>query len=108
MLSVQVWITLRENERGFAEKEDTMFSVGGPEAFWLNVANIVLGLVTVIAFVAVFGGALVEVVERLRQRAPARSKFDVHSLTVPVLGPTMADGGDKMKEHERHEENEEN
>jgi hypothetical protein len=77
-----------------------MFSVGGPEAFWLNVANIALGLVTLIAFIAVFGGALVEIVERLKQRSPARAKSDAHSLTVPILGATMADGGEKVEDRE--------
>ncbi len=76
------------------------------EAFWLNVTNAVLGLVTLIAFAAVFGGIAIEVGERAWKRIVAFARGNPHALRVPDLGPTMADGGDRTKDRDgtKHDE----
>ena len=76
------------------------------EAFWLNVTNAVLGLVTLIAFAAVFGGIAIEVGERAWKRVLAFVRDDPHALRVPDLGPTMADGGDRTKDRDDEERDE--
>lgn len=65
-----------------------------PGTFWLNVINSVLGIVTIIGFVAVIGAVLADMVRRARKRA-ASTVEDIHILRAPVLGVTMADGGEK-------------
>ncbi len=64
-----------------------------PKTFWLNLTNIALGVVTLLCFVAVGWGVLVEAFKRLRQRAGAAVHADDHAFAVPGLGLTMADGG---------------
>ncbi len=81
-----------------------MVNWADPETFWLNVINAALGAVTVIALVIVVGGILVEVMGRLRKRL-ASAVGDSHALHLPVLGPTMADGGERVrgrKEDDNH------
>ena len=73
-----------------------MVDWGDPGTFWLNVTNAALGIFTVVAFVIVAGGVVMELVERLRKRA-ASAAADAHTLHVPMLGLTMADGGEKIK-----------
>ena len=72
-----------------------MVDWGDTETFWLNVTNAVLGLVTLIAFATVVGAVLVEVLAKVRKRV-ASAVEDFHTLTAPVLGTTMADGGEKI------------
>lgn len=72
-----------------------MLDWGDPETFWLNVTNVVLGLVTLVALAVMVGAVLVEVLERVRKRV-ASAVEDAHILPVPVLGTTMADGGEKL------------
>ena len=70
-----------------------MFDWSDPNTFWLNVTDIVLGLVT-LACVAIVGTAVLrEVFSRLAKRVRA----DSHALAVPELGLTMADGGEPVK-----------
>ena len=66
-----------------------MFNFTDPQTFWLNVTNSVLGIVTLVCFIAVTVSAVKEFVERLR----APKTADDHSLYVSDLGLTMADGG---------------
>jgi len=71
-----------------------MFNFSDPQTFWLNVTNSVLGLVTIVCFIAVSVSAIKELVERLR----APETADDHSLYVGELGLTMADGGKPVDE----------
>lgn len=68
------------------------------QVFWLNVTNIVLGLVT-LACVLVIGFAALR---EIRQRAKAKERVEVddHSFVVNGLGVTMADGGKKTADDE--------
>jgi hypothetical protein len=72
-----------------------MANWGDPETFWLNVTNAFLGIVTAAAFLVVAGAVLNEVLVRVRKRI-ASAVGDLHTLHVPALGPTMADGGEKI------------
>ena len=79
--------------------------------FWLNMTNFALGMITVLALVVVFGAVswdlLVRKVHRARELGSMDiSKFDEdlramlqgsHSLSVPGLGLTMADGGERVE-----------
>jgi hypothetical protein len=75
--------------------------------FWLNVTNIALGLVVVLAVLVTAYGLVWELV--IRHKKPAgqagldkelnamwQDEFD-HSLSMPELGMTMADGGERRK-----------
>ena len=79
--------------------------------FWLNMTNFALGMITVLALVVVFGAVgwdlLVYKVHHARKVGSMDlSKFDEdlramlqgsHSLSVPGLGLTMADGGERVE-----------
>jgi len=73
-----------------------MVNWGDPGTFWLNVTNAALGVFTIVAFAIVVGGVVIELAERLKKRI-ASAAGDAHILHVPVLGPTMADGGERIK-----------
>ncbi len=74
--------------------------------FWLNVTNIALGVIVVLAVLLVAYGVVWELVARRKQhglhdvdaemQAMLRDEFS-HSLAVPELGLTMADGGEQVK-----------
>ncbi len=75
--------------------------------FWLNLTNIALGAVVVLAVLVTAYGVVWELLSRLRQRHSAanldqelkgmmQSGF-AHGLPVPELGMTMADGGEPTK-----------
>lgn len=75
--------------------------------FWLNITNIALGVVVVLAVLLVAYGVVWELVIRHRKhsgvrdvnqemQAMLRDEFS-HSLSVPELGLTMADGGEHLK-----------
>ncbi len=70
-----------------------------PNTLWLNVTNIVLGLVTIIALVFLAATVLRELAHRFATRTV--SVTDTHQLFVPELGLTMADGGEVLNEDER-------
>lgn len=74
-----------------------MFDWSDPNTFWLNVTDIVLGLVT-LACVAFVGQAVLrEVYARLAQRLTIHPHHeDAHSLALTELGLTMADGGEPI------------
>jgi hypothetical protein len=76
-----------------------MFEPTDPETFWLNVTNISLGLVTLIALGAVLIVAFREIAKRVRARVAVRSIQDDHAFTHADLGLTMADGGERLDEH---------
>jgi len=75
--------------------------------FWLNVTNIALGVVVVLTVLVVAYGLAWELISRYKKRAGAHDlnremqamlhdEF-AHSLPVPELGMTMADGGEQIK-----------
>jgi len=68
-----------------------------PQTFWLNVTNAGLGIVTLVALFSVLGAVAVELYGRVKKRATTDAP-DFHTLHVPTLGLTMADGGEKIDE----------
>jgi hypothetical protein len=75
--------------------------------FWLNLTNIALGVVVMLALLLFAYGVIWELIIRHRKHAGVRdvnaemqqmlNKEFGHSLTVPELGVTMADGGEHVK-----------
>ncbi len=75
--------------------------------FWLNLTNIALGLVVVLAVLVTAYGVVWEVMNKFRKHRSAanldaelkgmmQGEF-AHGLPVPGLGMTMADGGEPTK-----------
>jgi hypothetical protein len=75
--------------------------------FWLNLTNIALGVIVVLAMLLVAYGVVWEVVMRHKKQSGLRDmnaemnsmlhdQF-AHSFPVPELGLTMADGGEHVK-----------
>jgi len=84
--------------------------------FWLNVTNIALGVIVVLAVLLVAYGVIWELVIRHKKQSGVRdvnaemqamfkNEFG-HSLAVPELGLTMADGGEHVKPEETKPTNE--
>jgi hypothetical protein len=86
-----------------------MFGIdwNNPQTLWLNMTNLALGLVTLLALFVVIGAVGWEFILR-RRRAREMSGIDAelhtmvhtgspYSLPVPGLGLTMADGGEVVK-----------
>jgi len=75
---------------------------------WLNITNFALGLVTLIALALVFVAVGWDLLVRKTGRVPSVDFDNIdselkallhggsHSLTVPELGLTMADGGERI------------
>ena len=74
-----------------------MFNWSDPNTYWLNITDIVLGLVTLACVAFVAQAAFREVYARLADRIQARLHQDSHAFTLPELGLTMADGGEPVK-----------
>jgi len=83
--------------------------------FWLNMTNFALGLVTLLALLVVFGAVGWDLLVRRVERERETGRIDLsnidaelramlhggsHSLSVPGLGLTMADGGESIKPSE--------
>lgn len=79
---------------------------------WLNITNFALGVVTLIALLVVFFAVGWDLLVRKVGRAPQVDLSNVdadlramlqgsHSLSIPGLGLTMADGGERV-EPSRH------
>jgi hypothetical protein len=77
---------------------------------WLNITNFALGLVTLVALVIVFFAVGWDLLVRKVSHAPesidlrnidedlrALLHAGSHSLSVPELGLTMADGGERLE-----------
>ncbi len=79
-----------------SERKFTMTSYD--EVFWLNVTNIVLGLVTLACVLVIGFAALREIRQRVKAKEPVEA--DDHSLVVSGLGVTMADGGRKTDDND--------
>lgn len=79
--------------------------------FWLNMTNFALGMVTVVALVLVFSSVGWDLIVRKVNRVRGVESINVrtldadlrallqgsHSLSVPELGLTMADGGERIE-----------
>lgn len=73
-----------------------MFGVdwSNPQTIWLNVTNLFLGIVTLLAVAGVGFACLWEVAQR---RSKKHASQDSHAWFDPELGLTMADGGEPVK-----------
>jgi hypothetical protein len=70
------------------------------EILWLNLTNAGLGLATLAGIGVLAWTAVRELAERAKSHVSVRS-LDPHSIYVPELGLTMADGGEKIDEDEK-------
>jgi hypothetical protein len=70
-----------------------------PQTYWLNLTNLFLGIVTVLAFAGVAYSVVRELVTR-RLAAHAKQE-DTHAFFDPELGFTMADGGEPEKKDKK-------
>lgn len=79
---------------------------------WLNITNFALGIVTVVALLVVFSAVGWDLLVRKTGRAPQVDLRNIdadlkallhgsHSLSVPGLGLTMADGGERVDRAEK-------
>ena len=76
--------------------------------FWLQVMNLALVAVTLLAAIVVTGAVGWELWARKEHKAPVADSLerlwamspDLHTLSVPGLGLTMADGGEKVEPSE--------
>jgi hypothetical protein len=73
-----------------------MLDLSDPQTYWLNVVNIVLGVVTLACVIVVSTSIWREVSARAHQRVPVFARPDEHTFVLPDLGITMADGGEKI------------
>jgi hypothetical protein len=74
--------------------------------FWLNVTNIALGVIVLLALLVVLGAVVSELLARRSRKAREMASIDAellamlhagpHSLSTPGLGLTMADGGEPV------------
>ena len=77
-----------------------MFDWSDPQTVWLNITNLTLGIVTVLAVLAAVFGIVYEVIARRTHGRVPETRQSVgaysgtHILDVPGLGLTMADGGE--------------
>jgi hypothetical protein len=92
-------------------KEDTEMA-GQDWTFWLNMTNLALGVVTLLALLLVFGAFMWEIAPKWRRKKVAfeeelraRWQSPSHSLAVPELGLTMADGGEELKPTKQNSSN---
>jgi hypothetical protein len=73
-----------------------MFDLSDPKMFWLNVANIGLGIVTLGCWVVVAYGVVQEALMRKLKSKITPVISDDHSFLIPGLGVTLADGGKRI------------
>ena len=74
-----------------------MFNWSDPNTFWLNITDIVLGVVTLACVAFVAQAAFREAYARLANRLPKDLHQDSHAFALPELGLTMADGGEPIR-----------
>lgn len=76
-----------------------------PDSSWLNITNIVLGVVVALCVVLMLAGIAHEFLSRVRRRRAIDAELDRdmrllnddHAFDSTNLGITMADGGEKRK-----------
>ncbi|HTX99329.1 MAG TPA: hypothetical protein VMG09_04870 [Bacteroidota bacterium] len=67
------------------------------DTFWLTATNIALGLVTLVCLVVLGRGLFLDLKVRLAARRTRLAvPADDHAFVVPMLGVTMADGGERV------------
>lgn len=72
------------------------------ETYWLTATNIVLGLVTLVCCIVLAHGLFLEIKEKLAaRRARLAVPADDHAFVVPMLGVTMADGGERLEKKDK-------
>jgi len=81
-----------------------------PATYWLNVMNILLGVMVLLCCAAVAYGVVQELAARRKKATAAAvldhevadlvSAYGSHAFNVPGLGLTMADGGEEHKKKE--------
>jgi hypothetical protein len=77
-----------------------MFALLISDEAWLNGTNALLGIVCAVAMVAIGGALFHDILLKVREKAASRRfAFDSHTMHVPELGLTMADGGEPVDEH---------
>ena len=72
--------------------------------FWLQMTNLAMGLIILLAVVPVFGSAVWEVTKRARKAQESKIDSELRTLFAPgahtlsdsELGLTMADGGEEI------------
>lgn len=73
-----------------------------PQTLWLNLTNIGLGVITLASVLVAAGGVTRELmIRRLRMHEAGRLDDEMHTLLVPELGLTMADGGQPVRDDKR-------
>ena len=70
--------------------------LNNPATFWLTVTNVSFGVVIAVFAALVLGGLVLAVVARVRVWVRRPGVADPHTLEVPGLGTTMADGGEPV------------
>jgi high-affinity Fe2+/Pb2+ permease len=75
--------------------------------FWLQMTNLAMGVIILLAAVPVFGSVVWEAAQRARNGRNESKNLDselralyasvAHTLSDPELGLTMADGGEEVK-----------
>jgi hypothetical protein len=73
-----------------------MFYPAGNEAFWLNLTNLGLGLVTLAVLVPIGIALGKEAFAHFRKQFSMAAGNETHSFVVGGLGLTMADGGERI------------
>ncbi len=75
-----------------------------PGVMWLNVTNAILGMCVAVCVLVLMAGVAREVAGRIRQRLKARSYivYDPYTSSSAELGLTMADGGEPVRDAEKH------
>jgi len=78
--------------------------------FWLNMTNLALGVLTLLALLVVFGAVGWDWLAKSARKARATASLgaelqamlhaESHALSVPGLGLTMADGGERVEPSE--------
>ena len=84
-----------------------------PSMYWLNVMNIALGVLVLVACLAVAFGVVQELAARRKKSAAMShldrevadlvSSYDGHAFNVSGLGLTMADGGEERDKKDEKE-----
>ena len=88
-------------------------SMSDPSTYWLNVMNIALGVLVLVACLAVAFGVVQELAARRKKSAAMShldrevadlvSSYDGHAFNVSGLGLTMADGGEERDKKDEKE-----
>ena len=72
-----------------------MTTIFEQQTLWLNIANIALGVATVVCCGLLGISVLRELLAKWREWAHPFNLLADHTFTVPELGTTMADGGER-------------